>query len=145
MSLLSRFEPYVAPLNWFGECDIVLTAASFQIINLFNYINAPPVHASLVKVSKDVFDELARANDNWVSQGNTSTGVARYWREWIKKYLESMAKFSKDWAEMSAEESRLFWEGQDEDEQPAKPFVMGGLATLKAQFGNIRVDLNDFD
>jgi hypothetical protein len=103
------------------------------------------VHDSLVKVSKGVYDELARANDNWVANGNTSTGVAHYWREWIKRYLEEIAKFSKDWAEMSAEESRVFWEGQDEDEQPAKTYVLAGLVTLKAQFDNIRIDLSNFD
>jgi hypothetical protein len=78
---LSRCELYVTPADRCGTYDAVLTAASSNIVNLFKYLNAPPVHASLVKVSKDVFDELARANDNWVAQGNTSTGVARYWRE----------------------------------------------------------------
>ena len=144
-NLLSRCEPYVTPADRCGTYDAVLTAASSKIVRLFNYLNAPPVHASLVKVSKDVFDELARANDSWVAQGNTSTGVARYWREWIKRYLEKIAEFSKDWAEMSAEESRTFWEGQDEEEQPAKTYVLAGLATLKAQFDDIRVDLTDFD
>jgi hypothetical protein len=46
---------------------------------------------------------------------------------------------------MSAEESRTFWEGQDEEEQPAKTYVLAGLATLKAQFDDIRVDFTDFD
>jgi hypothetical protein len=90
-------------------------------------------------------NESLTLNDNWVAQGNTSTGVARYWREWIKRYPEKIAEFSKDWAEMSAEESRTFWEGQDEEEQPAKTYVLAGLATLKAQFDDIRVDFTDFD
>ena len=54
---------------------------------------------------------------------------------------------SKEWQDIQRtglEESKLYWNEQDEEGTPAKAYFLVGSATLKAQFKNARVDLTNF-
>ncbi|KAF5671745.1 hypothetical protein FHETE_3958 [Fusarium heterosporum] len=120
------------------------------VINVFNYMNNPEVHAAWINTANNIRSELKRADVAWMNLADMgsppgvtkrpSTRIVDYWDLWIRSHLDSMVQRSSDFVEMSLEALEAFWTPRSATDPARADLVLDKCSTLRRQVSDITID-----